>query len=73
MATVSSGILSAAALFLCANIMWNNIHNPQKCLRFSVTGGIIYPGKHQKYNLLHSTPPTPRVAVPPKNGRRTLQ
>ena len=74
MATVSSGILSAAArFFLHANIIWNNIHNPQKYLRFSVTDGIIYLGKHPKYNLLHSTPPTPRVAVPPKNGRRTLQ
>lgn len=66
MATVSSGILSAAALFLRANIMWNNIHNPQKYLRFSVTGDIIYLGNHQKYNLLHSIPPTPRVAAPPK-------
>lgn len=66
MATVSSGILSAAALFLRANIMWNNIQNPQKYLRFSVTGDIIYPGKHQKYNLLHSIPPTPRVAAPKK-------
>lgn len=73
MATVSSGILSAAALFLRANIIWNNIQNPQKYLRFSVTDGIIYLGKHPKYNLLHSIPPTPRVAVPPKNGRRTLQ
>ena len=54
------------SIFLRANIMWNNIHNPQKYLRFSVTDGIIYLGKHQKYNLLHSTPPTPRVAVPKK-------
>ena len=45
--------------FLHANIIWNNIHNPQKYLRFSVTDGIIYLGKHQKYNLLHSTPPYP--------------
>lgn len=45
--------------FLHANIMWNNIQNPQKYLRFSVTDGIIYLGKHQKYNLLHSTPPYP--------------
>lgn len=45
--------------FLCANIMWNNIHNPQKYLRFSVTDGIMYLGKHPKYNLLHSTPPYP--------------
>ncbi len=59
MATVSSGILSAAALFLRANIIWNNIQNPQKYLRFSVTDGIIYLGKHPKYNLLHSTPPYP--------------
>lgn len=66
MATVSSGILSAAALFLRANIIWNNIQNPQKYLRFSVTDGIIYLGKHPKYNLLHSIPPTPRVAVPKK-------
>ena len=66
MATVSSGILSAAALFLCANIIGNNIHNPQKYLRFSVTGDIIYLGNRQKYNLLHSIPPTPRVAVPKK-------
>lgn len=54
------------SIFLRANIMWNNIHNPQKCLRFSVTDGIIYLGKHQKYNLLHSIPSTPRVAVPKK-------
>lgn len=73
MATVSSGILSAAALFLRANIIWNNIHNPQEYLRFSVTDGIIYLGKHQKYNLLHSTPPLPRGLRYPKNGRRTLQ
>lgn len=58
-------------LFFCvrilrANIMWNNIQNPQKYLRFSVTGDIIYPGNHQKYNLLHSIPPTPRVAAPKK-------
>ena len=66
MATVSSGILSAAALFLRANIIGNNIHNPQKYLRFSVTGDIIYLGNHQKYNLLHSIPSTPRVAVPKK-------
>lgn len=59
MATVSSGILSAAALFLRANIIWNNIQNPQKYLRFSATDGIIYLGKHPKYNLLHSTPPYP--------------
>ena len=45
--------------FLRANIIWNNIHNPQKYLRFSVTDGIIYLGKHPKYNLLHSTPPYP--------------
>lgn len=73
MATVSSGILSAAALFLRANIMWNNIQNPQKYLRFSVTDGIIYLGKHQKYNLLHSTPPYPAGCGTPKNGRRILQ
>ena len=54
------------SIFLRANIMWNNIHNPQKYLRFSVTGDIIYLGKHQKYNLLHSIPSTPRVAVPKK-------
>lgn len=54
------------SIFLRANIMWNNIHNPQKYLRFSVTDGIIYLGKHQKYNLLHSIPSTPRVAVPKK-------
>lgn len=54
------------SIFLRANIMWNNIQNPQKYLRFSVTDGIIYLGKHQKYNLLHSIPPTPRVAVPKK-------
>ena len=54
------------SIFLHANIMWNNIHNPQKYLRFSVTDGIIYLGKHQKYNLLHSIPSTPRVAVPKK-------
>lgn len=54
------------SIFLHANIIWNNIHNPQKYLRFSVTDGIIYLGKHQKYNLLHSIPPTPRVAVPKK-------
>ena len=66
MATVSSGIFSAAALFLRANIIWDNKQNPQKYLRFSVTGDIIYLGKHQKYNLLHSIPPTPRVAVPKK-------
>lgn len=60
MATVSSGILSAAArFFLHANIIWNNIHNPQKYLRFSVTDGIMYLGKHPKYNLLHSIPPYP--------------
>lgn len=52
--------------FLRANIIGNNIHNPQKYLRFSVTGDIIYLGNHQKYNLLHSIPPTPRVAVPKK-------
>ena len=52
--------------FLRANIIWNNIQNPQKYLRFSVTDGIIYLGKHQKYNLLHSIPSTPRVAVPKK-------
>ena len=45
--------------FLHANIIWNNIHNPQKYLRFSVTDGIIYLGKHPKYNLLHSIPPYP--------------
>lgn len=74
MATVSSGILSAAALFLRANIMWNNIQNSQKYLRFSVTDGIIYFGKHQKYNLLHSIPPYPAgCGTPQKNGRRTLQ
>ena len=54
------------SIFLRANIIWNNIHNPQKYLRFSVTDGIIYLGNHQKYNLLHSIPPTPRVAVPKK-------
>lgn len=54
------------SIFLRANIIWNNIHNPQKYLRFSVTGDIIYLGNHQKYNLLHSIPPTPRVAVPKK-------
>ena len=54
------------SIFLHANIIWNNIHNPQKYLRFSVTDGIIYLGKHPKYNLLHSIPPTPRVAVPKK-------
>lgn len=54
------------SIFLHANIMWNNIQNPQKYLRFSVTDGIIYLGKHQKYNLLHSIPSTPRVAVPKK-------
>lgn len=54
------------SIFLRANIMWNNIHNPQKYLRFSVTGAIMYFGKHQKYNLLHSIPSTPRVAVPKK-------
>ena len=54
------------SIFLHANIIWNNIHNPQKYLRFSVTDGIIYLGNHQKYNLLHSIPPTPRVAVPKK-------
>lgn len=47
------------SIFLHANIIWNNIHNPQKYLRFSVTDGIIYLGKHPKYNLLHSTPPYP--------------
>ena len=45
--------------FLRANIIWNNIQNPQKYLRFSVTDGIIYLGKHPKYNLLHSIPPYP--------------
>ena len=45
--------------FLRANIIGNNIHNPQKYLRFSVTGDIIYLGNHQKYNLLHSIPPYP--------------
>lgn len=54
------------SIFLRANIIWNNIHNPQKYLRFSVTDGIIYLGNHQKYNLLHSIPSTPRVAVPKK-------
>lgn len=54
------------SIFLHANIIWGNIHNPQKYLRFSVTGDIIYLEKHQKYNLLHSIPPTPRVAVPKK-------
>lgn len=54
------------SIFLRANIIWNNIQNPQKYLRFSVTDGIIYLGKHPKYNLLHSIPPTPRVAVPKK-------
>lgn len=54
------------SIFLRANIIWGNIQNPQKYLRFSVTDGIIYLGKHQKYNLLHSIPPTPRVAVPKK-------
>ena len=74
MATVSSGILSAAArFFLHANIIWNNIHNPQKYLRFSVTDGIMYLGKHPKYNLLHSTPPYPAGCGTQKNGRRILQ
>lgn len=54
------------SIFLRANIIRNNIQNPQKYLRFSVTDGIIYLGKHPKYNLLHSIPPTPRVAVPKK-------
>lgn len=47
------------SIFLHANIIWNNIQNPQKYLRFSVTDGIIYLGKHPKYNLLHSIPPYP--------------
>lgn len=54
------------SIFLHANIIWNNIHNPQKYLRFSVTDGIIYLGKHQKYNLLHSIPPYPAGCAPPK-------
>lgn len=47
------------SIFLRANIIWGNIQNPQKYLRFSVTDGIIYLGNHQKYNLLHSIPPYP--------------
>lgn len=58
--------------FLCANIMWNNIHNPQKYLRFSVTDGIIYLGKHPKYNLLHSTPPYPAGCGTPKKRTEDL-
>ena len=60
------------SIFLRANIMWNNIQNPQKYLRFSVTDGIIYLGKHQKYNLLHSIPPTPRVAAMTDYGRTDI-
>lgn len=60
------------SIFLHANIMWNNIQNPQKYLRFSVTDGIIYFGKHPKYNLLHSTPPYPAGCGTPKKRTEDL-
>lgn len=52
--------------------MWNNIQNPQKYLRFSVTDGIMYLGKHPKYNLLHSIPPYPAGCGTPKKRTEDL-